>query len=279
MQTGLKGMSHRGWIMLARWTGFGTLGCVAISVTFNALLFSFLAPEALGLGILSAVVLPVILAGPLFFYLTLKLRELAVVNHKLKEAASTDFLTAVLNRRAFSGAVRNWLEGACAEHRGGAFLLIDADHFKGINDRHGHETGDMALKLITASIRACVRGGDSVGRLGGEEFGVFLPGLSRNDAEAVAERIRRTVESLKDRCEEFPCRMTVSIGGVHFTAPADFDVLFRVADERLYVAKHSGRNRVSMAFLDPVHSQPGEQPKASSVDVQRPALARPDTVV
>lgn len=245
----LRSLSSRGWLKLVRWTVFGTLGCIAIAVAFNTLAFWSHTPEAFRQGIVSAVSIPVLLAAPLFVYLSLKLRELAVANHRLGVLASTDSLTGVLNRGAFAARVAGLLDrpaGTTAVAQPGAFLLIDADHFKSINDHYGHEHGDQALRLIAAAIRATVRKGDLVGRLGGEEFGVFLPGASSANATLVAERIRQQIEQTQFRPGERASRLSVSIGGASFQDGRGLDELFRIADERLYVAKHAGRNRVSM---------------------------------
>jgi hypothetical protein len=105
-----KGISVRGWLKLASWTVFGTLGCLAVSFGFNWLAFRGMGPEAMRQGLISATVLPILLAGPLFFFLTLKLRELAIVNHKLNDLASLDGLTGCLNRRAFTALAERRLE-------------------------------------------------------------------------------------------------------------------------------------------------------------------------
>lgn len=245
----LRGMSPRSRLMLARWTGLGTSGCVAFAVAVNWLLFRELGQPALGRAIFSGTIIPFMLAGPLFFYLTLKLRELAIANHRLSDAASTDSLTRCLNRGAFSAHVDAWLERVSkdASDRAGALLVIDADYFKRINDRFGHGRGDEALRLIAAAIKSTIRGGDLVGRLGGEEFAVFLPGNS--DATAAAERIRNAVELAAFKPDGRRCPLTVSIGGAVFEEPLSFSELYREADERLYEAKNSGRNRVVVAHL------------------------------
>jgi diguanylate cyclase (GGDEF)-like protein len=244
-------MSLRGMVKLASWTFFGTLGCLGISLLYNWMMFRDLGDEALRQGLISATVLPVILAGPLFFYLTKKLRELAIANHKLALLAATDSLTACLNRGAFSARVDGWL--AASDEAGtsasGALLVIDADHFKKINDTHGHDMGDEALKIIANAIQSSVRSGDLVGRLGGEEFGVFLPGASPESAQDVAERVRRSVDSTAFQPAGKRVPLSVSVGCATFVKPVDFSELFRTADERLYCAKNTGRNRVLSAHI------------------------------
>lgn len=245
-----KRMSLRGKLKLASWTFFGTLGCLGISLFYNWAMFRHLGEEALRQALISATVLPVILAGPLFFYLTKKLRELAIANHKLAILAATDSLTACLNRGAFSARVDGWLAApAEAGPDRGALLVVDADHFKKINDRHGHDQGDQALKIIANAIQASVRSGDLVGRLGGEEFGVFLPGATPESAQDVAERVRFSVGSTAFQPNGKAAPLSVSVGCATFVKPVDFSELFRVADERLYCAKNAGRNRVLMAHV------------------------------
>ena len=231
-------LAWRGGKSVIRWTVFGTAACVLVSVTFNAVFFEDMGTEALHRAIVSAMVLPILLGAPLFFYLSLRLRGLAITNRRLGLVARTDSLTACLNRGAFASKVTETLEA-----RGtGALLMIDADNFKTINDLYGHEAGDEALTIIARSIRAVVRPGDLVGRMGGEEFAVFLPGVDQTTAEAVAERIRRSVNLAIFTPDGRQRTLSVSFGGVAFDRPATFSELFRIADQRLYGAKQSGRN-------------------------------------
>jgi diguanylate cyclase len=247
---GVSGISMRGWLKLTQWTVFGTLGCIVISVTFNYLYFLNESPALMTKGLVSAAIIPVILAGPLFFYLTLKLRELAIANHRLRELASTDSLTGCLNRGAFTRILDDFLHGrGAAETPTGALLVIDADHFKSINDRFGHHSGDEALKVIATAIRASLRRDDRLGRLGGEEFGVFLPGADLAQASLVAERIRKMVNAVDFVAAGEPCDLSVSVGGAAFARRMSFGELFRIADERLYTAKKTGRDRVEMTYV------------------------------
>jgi diguanylate cyclase (GGDEF)-like protein len=128
--------------------------------------------------------------------------------------------------------------------------MIDADNFKAINDLFGHDAGDEALTIIARSIRAVLRAGDLVGRMGGEEFGVFLPGADQQSAHAVAERIRRSVNLAVFAPDGRQRSLSVSVGGVVFTGQAAFSDLFRIADQRLYGAKQTGRNRVTIVHVD-----------------------------
>lgn len=247
------------WSSVRRWTFFGTSAVVIISVAFNAMFFGDLGQDALHRSLLSATILPTILGAPLFFYMSLRLRGLAVVNRRLGLVARTDSLTSCLNRGAFTAKVSHALTEQRREGNG-ALLMIDADNFKAINDLFGHDIGDEALTMIADSVRTVLRAGDLVGRIGGEEFAVFLPGVDRQTAAAIAERIRSAVSFLDFTPAGRQCSLSVSIGGAVFNGPVGFSELFRIADQRLYDAKRTGRNRVSIAdaedypFIELKHS-------------------------
>jgi diguanylate cyclase (GGDEF)-like protein len=206
-------------------------------------------------GSIASLALPIILGGPAMFYMQLRSAQLAEANRKLEALAATDWLTNCLNRRAFTTRVDATLGGDHAD--GHALLVIDADHFKTINDRFGHHRGDEVLQLIAEAIRSSVRDGDLVGRLGGEEFGVFMPGANDIVAHHVGECIRKAINGLFVRSEDVAQRLSVSIGGATFAGAIGFAELFRTADRRLYEAKRLGRNRVLM-------DDAGELPRAAS---------------
>lgn len=166
--------------------------------------------------------------------------QLAAAHRRLEEKASRDDMTGFLNRETFFAA----LERTRRESDRGALLIIDADHFKTINDRFGHLTGDTALLEIAAAIGRSIREGDVIGRIGGEEFGVFLVGASNSEATLVAERIRREVELIRFKPQdESTVPLTVSIGGTPCALDAGVSDLMRAADKRLYEAKNGGRNK------------------------------------
>ena len=247
--TSLRGISAKGWRKLSSWTLLGTLGCIAISVAFNFTYFSAVAPDAVIEGVASAVVIPIILAGPLFFYLTLKLRELAVANHRLQELASTDALTACLNRGAFTTLVDGHLDRlpGMGGDRQGALLVIDADHFKSINDRYGHHCGDDALRAIADAIRSSVRKGDLIGRLGGEEFAIVLPHANIGQALGICDRIRQAASGSNIAFGGETIQVTASIGLASWTGGSSPFVALKQADTALYTAKRDGRDCARMA--------------------------------
>lgn len=173
--------------------------------------------------------------------------ELADAHAKLSEVARHDDMTGLLNRKSFLAT----LKAARRHSDGGALLVIDADHFKQINDTYGHGQGDIALSMIAAAIGEGVRERDLVGRIGGEEFAALLHGASNEDALLVAERIRQNVEALRFSPRDGQILpLTVSIGGTHISPGLTVSKLMREADNRLYQAKAGGRNQI--VFGDPM---------------------------
>jgi diguanylate cyclase (GGDEF)-like protein len=165
---------------------------------------------------------------------------------ELHRRATADPLTGLPNRRAFDEALAREVARAA---RGGAALavvLVDVDHFKRVNDAHGHPAGDQVLRTVAARIAAAARAGDLVGRLGGEEFGVALPGADLLAAAQAAERIRARVADEPVEAAGAALAVTVS-AGVAALGPdaADGPALVARADARLYQAKRDGRNRVA----------------------------------
>ncbi|MDO9489921.1 MAG: diguanylate cyclase [Sphingomonadaceae bacterium] len=166
---------------------------------------------------------------------TLKLQQ------EVEQLASRDSLTGLLNRRAFLAA----FDRIAADGRRRALLVLDLDHFKAINDRHGHDAGDRVLFQFAALIGAACRDGDIAGRFGGEEF-VLL--AAADDVLAFAERLGRTIAAHDFRTPGCPVEnVTVSIGIEAVSPGSDFDAAFARADAALYAAKASGRNCVRLA--------------------------------
>lgn len=242
-----------GWGRVILVTFLGTLISVSAALFVDSFTFSQLNAEARFRALMVDIFLPIALAAPMLLFLTTKLRELAIAKHELTILASTDSLTQVLNRGAFTQIVDAYLAkvGAAQFAQPAALLVVDVDHFKTINDRFGHARGDAALKLIAQSIKASVRDIDLVGRIGGEEFAVFLPGSSKSDALSIAERIRASIAEVDFRPQGSPEPLSVSVGGASFVSHIAFDDLFHHADQRLYAAKEQGRNRVLMLEMTP----------------------------
>ena len=163
---------------------------------------------------------------------------------ELRRLADTDYLTDLMNRRAFLTAAEDDMEFAQRYKRGLATLMIDIDHFKAINDEHGHATGDVAIKRIAAMISGNIKRTDRAARFGGEEFVVLLREVDQTSAQQLADRIRQSIEMAIIGDGDTRISATVSIG-IALVADGDRDVqdMIERADQALYVAKNTGRNR------------------------------------
>lgn len=170
---------------------------------------------------------------------------------ELERAATYDGLTDALNRRSFlDGSVRV-LADLKRNEESVAVVVIDVDHFKQVNDIHGHAAGDMALVALSAAVKKSIRRGDLFGRLGGEEFALVLPRASMEEAAIVADRLRAYVERLQITLANGDLlKMTVSIGvAVSMAADAEMSELLSLADQTMYEAKRAGRNRVELTRM------------------------------
>ena len=166
----------------------------------------------------------------------------------LRLSALYDPLTGALNRRGLHSELRARVEPMPAGD-GLAVVALDLDHFKAINDRHGHEAGDQVLQRFSETVRGCIRGEDLFARLGGEEFVVVLPDSNADAARRLAERIRREVEALEFAPHGPSLQVTVSLGVGTSAGPQPFPALMRIADQALYEAKRLGRNQVQVRVL------------------------------
>lgn len=175
--------------------------------------------------------------------------ELEEANARLASLADHDYLTGLWNRRVLSSQLENEMERCRRHGRGCSLIFADIDHFKTLNDDYGHSAGDRVLMAFANLLTANARASDCVCRYGGEEFVVLLTEMSGSQARAIAERIRGQVQqlTLKHNHEQLP-QVTVSLGVAYFPDDAKTpDDLLIVADNALYKAKRTGRNRVCMA--------------------------------
>jgi diguanylate cyclase (GGDEF)-like protein len=168
--------------------------------------------------------------------------ELKLAHAALKEKSRLDAMTGGLNREAFFAE----FDRASANGRAGTLLLADADHFKQINDTFGHQTGDETLTAIAAAIGSTTGVRDFWGRIGGEEFAIFLDGGDDEEASAVAEAIRRNIAAIEIKRERGRVPVSISIGGVHLSGHFNARQAMSDADRQLYRAKRGGRNRVEL---------------------------------
>ena len=164
---------------------------------------------------------------------------------QMEKLATTDSLTGINNRGHFLELAAQELVRSKRFGRPTGVLMIDADHFKNINDRYGHDAGDAALQQLTITVRRELRKVDVFGRLGGEEFAVLVAEADRVKTMQVGERIRTAIESIPIVQHGYCFGMTVSIGvAVSPTSTAEIETLLTEADRALYAAKRAGRNRV-----------------------------------
>nr|WP_255616871.1 diguanylate cyclase [Aurantimonas sp. VKM B-3413] len=166
----------------------------------------------------------------------------------LTEDATVDALTGLVNRRAFDRLAPDLIRASLAKNMPCALMLIDADHFKRINDTFGHAAGDLVLRSIAETLSNVARERRLVARFGGEEFAIVLPETSATDAEAFADEVRRAVASVRHDVRGLPLRVTVSVGVHTVTSPSETIMsAFQKADAALYRAKAGGRNQVQFA--------------------------------
>ena len=163
---------------------------------------------------------------------------------ELRQLANTDALTGATNRRHFLELCDKELQRARRYGRPMALLMMDIDHFKRINDTHGHALGDEVLKRLVETCQADLRGHDVFGRLGGEEFAAVLPECTLEAAEMVAERLRRTLAAITVPAAGACVKFTVSIGAVDWAPARSLEATLELADKAMYAAKSAGRNRV-----------------------------------
>lgn len=201
-----------------------------------------MAPSAMGIALLPLSVAAIVFA-------TINDRLYQQVHHR----SLSDDLTGILSRRGLREHGQRLLASQPANSLGVALLMIDIDHFKSINDRHGHPVGDEVLRQVTQVLSEHLRDDALLARYGGEEFTVMLPLRAAEDAQVVAERLRQVVEARPCHAEaggnKVTIAVTISVGVAfhHRTRPLD-EALSR-ADARLYDAKQAGRNRVSSESL------------------------------
>jgi diguanylate cyclase (GGDEF)-like protein/PAS domain S-box-containing protein len=174
--------------------------------------------------------------------------ERARLIEALRVAATTDPLTGIANRRLIEQAVSQELARSARYGHATAVLMIDIDHFKRVNDVHGHAVGDAVLRGLAAQVQACLRGHDVVGRWGGEELLVLLPEADRNAATQCAERIRARVAAWRHVVRSgVEVGVTVSVGVAVAAAGCTLpEAVVDAADAAMYAAKRAGRDRVEV---------------------------------
>lgn len=171
-------------------------------------------------------------------------RQAGAATAELRRLASTDELTGIANRRSFFAAADRAVASSRRYGRPLSVAIFDIDHFKQINDRYGHPTGDQVIKAVAAIAQQSIRQADFVARIGGEEFGLLLPELTGASAYDACERLRQAIELGLATAPVGPVdQLSVSVGLAE-ARDEDLDTIIRRADQALYAAKDGGRNRV-----------------------------------
>jgi len=202
----------------------------------------------LAMGVLAAAAL----MGIIYSFTFILMKKLKRSQQKIRELVVTDELTGLYNRRYLFRKLTDEIKRSKRFRQQLGCMMIDIDFFKKVNDQYGHLAGDMIMGTVAKVIKDCCREIDTVTRYGGEEFIVLLPGTDLKGATRVAERIRLTVESLKNTCDQnIVIPVTVSIGMASYSPDdlkkfKDTDQLIRYVDEALFRAKEKGRNRVEV---------------------------------
>jgi two-component system, cell cycle response regulator len=178
-----------------------------------------------------------------------KARELELANQRLRKLSITDGLTELFNHRHVHELLQEEFDRSRRTHEPVAVVMMDLDHFKNVNDTHGHPTGDLILYETAQILRETAREIDMPGRYGGEEFIVILPNTQEPAAARFAERVRGGIKEHVFRDGSKEVRMTVSCGAASFPAPGidSPEALLKAADQALYEAKRTGRDRVVRA--------------------------------
>jgi diguanylate cyclase (GGDEF)-like protein len=185
---------------------------------------------------------PLMIVNGFGFLLLCRLKD----DRRMQRLATIDGLTDVLNRRAFFERAESARQLALRLRKPIALMMLDLDHFKQLNDSFGHACGDKALRLFADTARASLRENDVMGRLGGEEFALAMPGTSLAGAQYAAERLRVAVAEAPALACAATYRMTVSIGLVMIDPNEELTAALARADHALYTAKTGGRNRVEV---------------------------------
>ncbi len=237
-------LDGQSWRRVYRITGMMTALAIALSVIITNLAMETFSQGVDVQGLMVAIVTPLVLAAPSIGLIAIRHEQLRLANQKLQHLATYDWLTGCLNRGAFTTRVSTAI--ARPSTRMPALLVVDVDHFKAINDTHGHDRGDDALRLIGGALLQAAPEKALVGRVGGEEFAVFLESSDGANLARIAEQLRAAVGQLSFISDGAACSLSVSIGCAIVHSPTDFRTLYRIADDCLYKAKSAGRDQVML---------------------------------
>jgi diguanylate cyclase (GGDEF)-like protein len=218
-------------------------GADLLTLVFYSIFFS----DRLVLDLLLTSVIVLFVASSLTYFFLRRSARFAELAAELETANRTGELTGLLNRKTFLGETRRLVGTRETNGSTGAMLFIDADHFKAINDSFGHATGDAVLREIGSALKSCIRESDVVGRLGGEEFAVFVDKADFAQAAALCGRIHQKVKEISRTLGLGSRSVTVSIGLSAHEFGQELEALLSAADRALYVAKSKGRDCTAQA--------------------------------
>lgn len=206
--------------------------------------------------------------GLSFLIMRVAARELRQTQDLLHQQASVDTLTGLFNRNKIMQLLTEETERLALLHNeqeikqiseqqaSYCLIMLDVDHFKAINDTHGHPAGDKVLEVIARTIKQEIRDGDQVGRYGGEEFLLILPETDLESARAQAERVRSAIEKLTVSVDQREIPVTASLGiATKYPVEPDYEGALKRADDALYQAKNLGRNRVEQVCFNSKHTK------------------------
>jgi diguanylate cyclase (GGDEF)-like protein len=162
----------------------------------------------------------------------------------MEHAALTDSLTGMQNRRYFDDALKEYLDEFRRIDKPVGLMILDLDHFKQVNDNHGHDVGDEVLREVASCLKDMTRYHDVVARLGGEEFAVVAPNMNDQQMMKFAERIRKAISNLTVVSGNVRLKVTSSVGVAVWNGRESAEDFYRRADKMLYEAKRLGRNQV-----------------------------------
>jgi len=225
---------------------FVAITALCLSFTFSMVVYQLGLPANPKVFVLTNLVVSACVAVPTAVIASQHEYRLRIYQRRLEALAATDPLTGLYNRRFFKQAMDDELNRMRRTRQTAGLVFFDLDHFKRINDRFGHKTGDVVLQEVAESAFAELRGPfDRLGRWGGEEFVILLSDVTLEQAEAVCERIRARIESLALEHKGQVISVTASFGTCLLAQGGNADIALETADAALFESKNSGRNKVS----------------------------------
>jgi diguanylate cyclase len=224
------------WGFTALLTAFAVIIPLGIVWTVLSLSPENFSPAFIAGAMIIAGAVPLLITPPIAYIVLDLIRTQAEMIRMVDARIMYDMMTGLLNRSHFLDSVR-------ASQANGPMMIVDADHFKAINDSYGHAVGDEALRILANAVKECVGAKGIVGRLGGEEFGIFLPNKSKEEGWVMAEAICDSVRNLHPLIAGTTVKLSVSVGCAHHRSTNVIGHSLKLSDELLYRAKAEGRDR------------------------------------